>query len=278
MNHADGRSDAVPSAQPVALRAQGLSARLGGVPVLHPTDLSLLAGRWTAVVGPNGAGKSTLLKALAGLLPHAGTVRWNGRDCEALGRRERARLLAWLGQGGSGSSVASAAGGSADDLSVHDIALLGRLPHRGWLAPPTPADLAAVEHALRQVQAWEWRSRALGQLSGGERQRVLLARCLAVQAPLMLMDEPLSNLDPPHQADWMALARAHAAAGGTVVSVLHEVGIALQADDLLVLRDGRVIHHGPCADEATHSALQTAFDHRLSIHRVDGRWTALPRV
>ncbi|MFM8609832.1 MAG: ABC transporter ATP-binding protein [Burkholderiaceae bacterium] len=281
MTRADDPSDAVPSAQPVALQAQGLSARLGGVQVLHPTDVSLRAARWTAVVGPNGAGKSTLLEALAGLLPHAGTVRWNGRDREALGRRERARMLAWLGQGGAGgagSSVASGAGGSADDLSVHDIALLGRLPHRGWLAPPTAADLAAAEQALRQVQAWDWRERALGQLSGGERQRVLLARCLAVQAPLMLMDEPLANLDPPHQADWMALARAHAAAGGTVVSVLHEVGIALQADDLLVLRDGRVIHHGPCADAATHDALQTAFDHRLSIHRVDGRWTALPRA
>ena len=177
----------------LALQARGIRATLGAVEVLHGLDLALPAGRWTCIVGPNGAGKSTLLKVLAGLLPHTGEVRLLGTPLAALGGRQRARQLAWLGQNE----------GSAEDLSAWDVAMLGRLPHQAWLAAPSAADHAAVEQALRATQAWDWRDRPLGQLSGGERQRVLLARALAVQAQVLLMDEPLANLDPPHQADWL---------------------------------------------------------------------------
>jgi iron complex transport system ATP-binding protein len=257
---------------PAALEARGLSADLGAGrqrrEVLRAIDLRLPAGRWTSIVGPNGAGKSTLLRALAGLLPHAGQAWLQGRPLAAWSPRERAQRLAWLGQNE----------GAADDLSVYDVAMLGRLPHRGWLAPPGPADHGAVEQALRATQAWDWRDRLLGRLSGGERQRVLLARALAVQAGVLLMDEPLANLDPPHQADWLALVRALVAAGGTVVSVLHEMTMALQADELVVVAGGRVVHHGPCGDAATHSALAGVFDQRLQVRSLDGRWVALPTV
>jgi iron complex transport system ATP-binding protein len=107
---------------------------------------------------------------------------------------------------------------------------------------------------------------------------VLLARALAVQAPILLMDEPLSHLDPPHQADWLAIVRRHVQRGGTAVSVLHEIGMALLADDLLLLRDGRLAHHGACADPATHRAVEEVFDQRLQVHAVAGRWVALPRA
>ncbi|PNG56580.1 MULTISPECIES: ABC transporter ATP-binding protein [unclassified Variovorax] len=252
-----------------ALEAKRVSAALGAVEVLHAIDLALAAGRWTSIVGPNGAGKSTLLKALAGLLAHRGEVRIAGRPLGALSGRERARRLSWLGQGGAGE-------GSADDLMVYDVAMLGRLPHQRWLAAPTEADRAAVERALRSTQAWDWRDRPLGQLSGGERQRVLLARALAVEAELLLMDEPLANLDPPHQADWMALARALVAEGRTVVSVLHELNVALAADALVVMAGGRVLHQGGCDDPASHQALESVFDGRVVVHRVAGQWIALP--
>jgi iron complex transport system ATP-binding protein len=252
-----------------ALEAKQVSAALGAVEVLHAIDLALAAGRWTSIVGPNGAGKSTLLKALAGLLAHRGEVRIAGRPLGALSGRERARRLSWLGQGGTGE-------GSADDLMVYDVAMLGRLPHQRWLAAPTEADRAAVERALRSTQAWDWRDRPLGQLSGGERQRVLLARALAVEAELLLMDEPLANLDPPHQADWMALARALVAEGRTVVSVLHELNVALAADALVVMAGGRVLHQGGCDDPASHQALESVFDGRVVVHRVAGQWIALP--
>lgn len=249
-----------------ALHARIDCVRLGGRTIVQAIDLTLPRGRWTAIVGPNGAGKSTLLRAVAGLLPSDGTVTLDGRPLPDWPARERARRLAWMGQHESG----------ADDLTAEDVVQLGRLPHRPWLAPPTAADHAAVQAAMQATQSWAWRERRLGSLSGGERQRVLLARALAVDAPLTLMDEPLAHLDPPHQADWMALVRARVRAGHSVVSVLHELHLALQADHLVLMADGRIVHAGSPADAATHAALRDVFGPRLRITQLDGHWVALP--
>ena len=245
-----------------------MGASVGPCPVLQDIHLPVLAGCWTSIVGPNGAGKSTLLRALAGLMPHTGTVHLLGRELADWPRRDKARALSWLGQ----NEVA------ADDLTVYDVAMLGRLPHQPWLAPPSAADHAAVEQALRATHAWDWRQRTLGGLSGGERQRVLLARALAVQAQVLLMDEPLANLDPPHQTDWLHTMRALVDAGGTVVSVLHEVSLALQADDMVVMAAGRVLHQGACDAPDTHAALEQVFDHRIHVRHLDGMWMALPSI
>ncbi|MGV8805715.1 MAG: ABC transporter ATP-binding protein [Polaromonas sp.] len=252
----------------IAINARAISAKLGNTEILHDLSLALPRARWTGIVGPNGAGKSTLLKALAGLLAHSGEVSLLGQPMATLRGRERAQQLSWLGQNES----------SADDLTVYDVAMLGRLPHQAWLAPPSSADHAAVERALRATQAWDWRGRALGQLSGGERQRVLLARALAVEAQVLLMDEPLANLDPPHQADWLLMVRELVGAGKTVVSVLHEISIALHADELVVMNHGRVTHQGDCSAPATHRALEAVFDHRIAVHSLAGQWLALPRL
>ena len=127
------------------------------------------------------------------------------------------------------------------------------------------------------MHALQWRDRYVGTLSGGERQRVLLARALAVQAPVLLLDEPLANLDPPHQADWLDLMRSLVEAGATVVSVLHEISMALQADELLVMQQGRVVHQGACTDALSHRALESVFDDRIQVRTVDGQLVALPR-
>ena len=249
-----------------ALAAEGLRVSLGGVEVLHGVGVAFPAGRWTAIVGPNGAGKTTLLKALARLLPSRGQVRIDGRDADGWSPRERARRLAWLGQNEGG----------AHDLLACDVVMLGRLPHQSWLGAPSAQDRRAVEEAMQETQCWDWRSRALGSLSGGERQRVLLARALAVQAPLLLMDEPLANLDPPHQADWLRIVRRHVHRGGTALTVLHEITMALHADDMVVMQAGRVLHQGACADPATHRALERVFDRRIGVHSLAGQWLALP--
>ena len=255
-----------------ALSTQKLCVTLGDRAVLHDVDIQIAPKRWTAIVGPNGAGKSTLLRALADMRAshqaQSGQVLLQGKALKDWPGRQRARTLSWLGQN---QSVAA-------EMAVYDLVMLGRLPHQGWLAAPDAADKAAVEQALRQTHAWDWRQRGVGELSGGERQRVLLARALAVQAQVMLMDEPLANLDPPHQTDWMLMARAQVAAGTTVVSVLHELSFALLADELVVMKAGRIVHHGACTDPATHAALEAVFDQRIQVRELDGMYLATPRI
>jgi iron complex transport system ATP-binding protein len=251
-----------------ALETRQLQVQLAERTVLHGLDLQIATGRWTCVVGPNGAGKSTLLRALAGLLPHSGQVLWQGQPLQTIVRRDRGLQLSWLGQGEA----------STLDLRVWDVAMLGRLPHQSWLSAPTEQDAQMVEAALKATQAWDWRERTLGELSGGERQRVLLARAMAGNAPVMLMDEPLANLDPPHQVDWLEQVHCLIAQGTTVVSVLHEIGMALHADEVIVMDQGQVVHHGACSDAATHAAIEAVFAYRIRILPLDGQWVVLPRT
>ena len=258
-------SDAIKS---VACCAREIRARLGNFDVLNDISIDFPRARWTSIVGPNGAGKSTLLKVLAGLIPYTGSVELLGQPVQAMPAKQRAQQLSWLGQNEA----------SADDLTAYDVTMLGRLPHQPWLAPASQVDHAAVENALRSTHGWDWRGRALGQLSGGERQRVLLARALAVEAEVLLMDEPLANLDPPHQTDWLLLVKALVVSGKTVISVLHEVSFALQADEVVVMAGGRVTHQGACSDAISHHAIETVFDQRIAIHQLAGQWVALPKM
>lgn len=255
-----------------ALTVQALNVQLGEREVLRQLSVQIPKGRWTAIVGPNGAGKSTLLRAMAGMRAsnqkQSGDVFLQGRKLADWNGRERAKALAWLGQNQPVSA----------DMAVYDVVMLGRLPHQGWLAPASSADQQAVEQALKRTHAWDWRQRSIGQLSGGERQRVLLARALAVQAQTLLMDEPLANLDPPHQTDWMLTARSLVQQGMTVVSVLHELSFALLADEIIVMQAGRITHQGACIDPASHAALEAVFEHRIQVRELDGLWLALPRL
>lgn len=252
----------------VAIQTREIRARLGNVEVLSDISIDLPCARWTSIVGPNGAGKSTLLKVLAGLIPFTGSTELLGQPMQSLPAKQRAQQLSWLGQNEA----------SADDLTAYDVTMLGRLPHQPWLAPASAVDHVAVEKALRSTQAWDWRGRALGQLSGGERQRVLLARALAVEADVLLMDEPLANLDPPHQTDWLLLAKALVASGKTVISVLHEISFALQADEVVVMAAGLVTHQGACSHAVSHRAIEVVFDQRIAIHQLAGQWVALPKI
>ena len=252
----------------IAVHAYSIRLNLGNRSILQGLNASFTQSRWTSIVGPNGAGKSTLLKVLCGVLPcNAGRVDLLGLPLANWPRKERARSISWLGQ-------SEAAG---DDLVVYDVVMLARLPHLAWLAAPSACDHAAVEQALRETQAWDWRTRRLASLSGGERQRVLLARALAVQASIVLMDEPLTHLDPAHQADWLALVGRLTAQGTTVITVLHELQIALQADDMLIVANGTTHHMGACADPATHRALEAVFHQRIAVQPLAGQWVVLPR-
>ena len=255
----------------VALTARNITVMHDEFTAVNNVSLTLHAGEWVSLVGPNGAGKSSLLKALAGLAPAEGEVSLLGKPWAEWNRRERAQTMAWMGQAEAGQ----------DDLTVYDVAMLGRLPHQSWLSTPSAKDHAVVEVALKTVQAWDWRTRSLGQLSGGERQRVLLARALAVQAQVYLMDEPLAGVDVPHQSDWLEWVRCLTETGAAVVSVLHELNLALQADRVWVMSEGRWVHSGLPNDQDTHQALSAVFQNRLQWRewQEEGvtRWVALPK-
>jgi iron complex transport system ATP-binding protein len=250
------------------LAARGLCVRLGAHTALARIDLLLHPG-WTAIVGPNGAGKSTLLRSLAGLQrADAGEVVLDGRPIDAWPARERGQRIAWLAQ------QAEASG----ELSVRDVVQLGRLPHLGLFAAPGAADERIVDAAMAATECSAWASRRLHALSGGERQRVLLARALAVQAPLLLLDEPTTHLDPPHQVALVRLLKAQARSGTTVLSVLHDLPLALQADHLVVMQQGRIVAQGRRDDPALHAALVDVFGGALRITRIDGQWHAVPHL
>jgi iron complex transport system ATP-binding protein len=249
------------------LSAHGLQVALGATPVLHGIDVALGRG-WTAIVGPNGAGKSTLLRALAGLLPPAaGEVRIDGRPLVALPPRERAQAVAWLAQQGPGEG----------ELSVREVVALGRLPHLGLLGVAGAADARAVDDAMQAAECAAWAERPLQRLSGGERQRCLLARALAVQAGVLLLDEPTTHLDPPHQIALVRLLQ-RLARTQTVASVLHDLPLALQADRLLVMRAGRIVAAGAPREPALHAALADVFDGAVRIARVGDAWVAVPNL
>jgi len=241
------------------LTASAVSVTLGGRTVLNDISLSLPAGHLVALVGPNGAGKTTLLRALAGLLPSRGEIVVGGDALSALSLRERARRFAYLPQGHVVHWP----------LPARDIVALGRYPH-GATDPArlTPADTEAVKRAMQATDVVEFSERRVTELSGGERSRVALARVLAVEAPVILADEPTSSLDPRHQIDVMKSLRAAADQGVLVIVVTHDLGLAARfADTVLVLSDGRLVSQGAPVEALSEQVMAEVF--RISAYRAE---------
>ena len=249
------------------LQADHVDVALGRRRVLHDVSCGFGHG-WTAIVGPNGAGKSTLLRVLAGLLrPTVGTVTLDGDALLDMTARERGRRIAWLSQPDE----------VYGDLNARETVALGRLPHTGLFGPVTAADDAAIDRAMTTTECAAWQRRPLTELSGGERQRVLLARALATEASILLLDEPTTHLDPPHQVALVRLAR-RLATTRTVVTVLHDLPLALLADRVLILREGRVTADATHDDPLLHRALVDVFDGAIRIETTQGRPVVLPDV
>jgi iron complex transport system ATP-binding protein len=228
----------------------------------------LPAGELVALVGPNGAGKTTLLRALAGLLPHAGAVRLAGRDLSGLAPRERARLVAYLPQGHQAHWP----------LPARDIVALGRYPH-GARDPSRlePAAASAVDEAMRRADCAAFATRDVQTLSGGERARVMMARVLAVRAPVLLADEPTAALDPRHQLEIMTALADEARRGALVVAVTHDLTLAARfASRVLLLKDGALLGDGAAAEVLTPARLRDVYGVEARIIAVDGESLVVP--
>ena len=244
---------------PAVLTTQGLGVTLAGRLVLNDISLSLASGHLVALVGPNGAGKTTLLRALAGLVSSDGAIHVGGDALSSLSLRERARRFAYLAQGHIVHWP----------LPARDIVALGRYPH-GATDPArlTPKDSDAVLRAMQVADVMAFSERRVTELSGGERSRVALARLFAVEAPVILADEPTSSLDPRHQIDVMKSLRAAADKDTLVIVVTHDLGLAARfADTVLVLSDGRLASYGAPAEALSEQVMADVF--RISAYRAE---------
>jgi iron complex transport system ATP-binding protein len=241
------------------LAASAVGVTLGGRTVLNGISLSLPAGHLVALVGPNGAGKTTLLRALAGLLPSQGEIFVDGDALSALSLHERARRFAYLPQGHVVHWP----------LPARDIVALGRIPH-GATDPArlSAKDADAVARAMQLTDVTGFSARPVTELSGGEKSRVALARVLAVEAPVMLADEPTASLDPRYQIDVMTNLRNAARRGTLVIVVTHDLGLAARfADTLLVLSQGRLVAQGTPAEALSEDIMREVF--RISAWRAE---------
>ena len=246
---------------------QDVSVRLGGSYALDRVVLRCARGEFICVVGPNGAGKSTLLKAIAGLVPSTGIISIADRDARTMKARERARAAAYLPQG----HVAHW------PISVAEAVAIGRLPHGGGPTSLKPADEAAVGRAMAATSVTALAGRPVTELSGGERARVMLARALAVEAPLLLADEPIAALDPAHQLRVMELLARLAADGKTVLAALHDITLAARfAHRVVVLDGGRVAADGPPGRVFDKAILAGVFDIEAAVLQHAGQTVILP--
>jgi iron complex transport system ATP-binding protein len=268
-----------------ALEIDGLEVRYGARLAVRPLSVKLAAGELVALVGPNGAGKSSLLKAIAELLPHSGTVRWNGAALAKLDARARARVVAYLAQTPA----------LHWPMVARELVGLGRLPHRAYSSAPTDVDHEAVSWALAQTEASAFAERSVERLSVGERARVLLARALAVRAPVLLVDEPIAMLDPYHQLQIMAVLQAYARGapeelgamtkgdvndvprGALVIAVLHDLALAARfCTRVLLLDDGAVVNDGRPAQALSAAALERHYRVEALVTSHEGEPVIVP--
>ncbi|MEX0973703.1 MAG: ABC transporter ATP-binding protein [Solirubrobacterales bacterium] len=248
------------------LLARDVAVEIGGAPILHGADLTVGHGELVAIVGPNGAGKSTLVRAVAGLQgTSAGSVLWSGREVGEMRGRELARVRAFVPQ-----RMPVPAG-----VSVREAVTVGRSSHLRPLRRLTGVDRDAIGAAMERARVGRFAERALTTLSGGELQRVQIAIGLAQETPVLIADEPTSQLDLGATVGIATLLRELADEGLTIVLVVHDLALAAAvADGAVIVAEGRTVADGPPGEVLTAARLAETWgaDARLSEH--DGR-TAL---
>lgn len=266
-------SDADQGSSPAAavIDTESLTVRYG--PIVALSDVSLHVGRGStvAIVGPNGSGKSTLLRVLSGVLPPAaGRVFLGGQELRCIARRDVARRVAVVPQ----DTVLDF------PFSVAEVVLMGRAPHLGRFGFPGTKDLTVARDAMARTGVAALAGRSLQALSGGERQRVVIARALAQEPEVLLLDEPTSHLDIRHQVEiYDLMADLNAERGLTIVSVLHDLNLAaMYFRDVVVLSEGKVHSHGRAAEVLTYRTIKAVYGTEVyvDLNDVTGTVNVLP--
>ena len=254
----------------MTLTCRDVVVDIDGAVIVNRVSITVPRGEWLTIVGPNGAGKTTLLRAIAGLAAtKGGTIEVHGTALSTLHSRARAQLVAFVPQ----SPVIPTG------ITVLDYVLLGRTPHIPYLGTERASDLKAAGEALELLDLVRFAPRVLASLSGGELQRVLLARAIAQQAPVVLLDEPNTALDIGHQQDVLdVIDRLRHERDLTVVSTMHDLTLAgLYAHRLVLLSGGRVAAEGDAATVLTEQNLERYYGARVRVIHEEGGLVVVPQ-
>ncbi len=249
------RAPAERGAAPLEFR--DIRVRLGGKPVLDGASLELRSGEFLGVIGPNGAGKSTLVRAATGIVPFAGgSVTIDGRPLASYSSRALAQRVAVVQQLPEAPAT----------MTVEELVALGRTPHIGFLARESASDRLTTRAAMTRAGCADLAERELGTLSGGQRRRAFVARALAQEPGILLLDEPTANMDPQAQAELCVLLRSLVAEGVAVLAVVHDLTLAAAYCDRLVLIDaGRVVAAGAPGEVLTEAQLRRTYGGLVSV-------------
>jgi manganese/iron transport system ATP-binding protein len=224
----------------LVLKVHNLTVSYNGRHALEGVSFDVQAGERVAVVGPNGSGKSTLFKAMVGLVhPKTGRVQTNGAEIGYIAQRS---AVDW-----------------SFPVTVHDVVMMGRIGKMGWLRWQRPIDRNIVRHCLAQVGMIDYASRQIGELSGGQQQRVFIARALAQEATVLLMDEPFTGVDAPAQEAILEILCRLRDQEVTVLVSTHDLNLAVERFDRLALLNGRLIAYGPPRQAITPQTLAAAY-------------------
>jgi len=254
-----------------ALDVRGLTVAYGSRQALRDVSLAVPEGQLLGLVGPNGAGKTTLIRAVSGVVVvREGRIRLHGADSTALSARDTALRVAVVPQNPHLPPA----------FTALELVLMGRTPHLRLLQGEGEADLRAARRAMLATETWHLAERLIGELSGGERQRVLIARALAQETPLLLLDEPTAHLDIGHQAATLRLmARLCRSEGKAVLAAVHDLTLAGQfCERLVMLHEGRVVAEGSPRDVLTPERLRQVYGASVHVlpHPLTGRPVLAP--
>jgi iron complex transport system ATP-binding protein len=239
------------------ITTRAITVAYNGSPVLDGVDLEVGVGEWVAVIGPNGAGKTTLLRAVAGTLPFQGSVMIAGKQLSGMSRREASRMIAVVPQ----HPVIP------DATTALEYVLLGRTPYIGYWDMEKADDVLIAHSALERLAADDLAARPMGRLSGGERQRVVLARALAQDAAVLLLDEPTTSLDIGHQQQVLDLVDGlRRERSITILAAFHDLTLAAQyADRMALLDGGSIVAEGAPAEVLTAGVLSRFSGARVTV-------------
>jgi len=236
-----------------AIEIKQLQGGYGSRSIIRDITFNVPRGRLTSIIGPNGAGKTTLFRAITGMLPvKEGTILVNGEDSSRMTHKERARQLAIVNQGVE-----------ADSIAVEDYVLMGRLPYHGPLQLfESEEDYAVAGESMRLTGIWDKRGEMMDRLSGGERQLAAIARALAQQTRILLLDEPTSHLDISHQMRILNLVqRLNRERDLTVLLIIHDLNLASEfSDQLVMLKEGRIHVTGSPEEVLTYENIERVYD------------------